>query len=150
MGRPSKYPPELRERAVRMVFEHAHEHRSQWATIRSVAEKLDCTTEALRRRVRQAERDEGKRPGLTTSERQRLKELEREKATGASYLIGASGEAGEVGSTVEWTIQIHKNRSVMDKVLGRNNLAADDALCTAINRLVQADSRNTDVSITRD
>ena len=72
------------------------------------------------------------------------------EATGASYLIGASGEAGEVGSTVEWTIQIHKNRSVMDKVLGRNNLAADDALCTAINRLVQADSRNTDVSITRD
>ena len=52
MGRPSKYPAELRERAVRMVFEHAHEHRSQWATIRSVAEKLDCTTEVLRRWVR--------------------------------------------------------------------------------------------------
>lgn len=78
MGRPSKYPRELRERAVRMVFEHAHEHASQWATIRSVAEKLSCTTEALRRWVRQAERDEGRRPGLTTSERDRLKELERE------------------------------------------------------------------------
>lgn len=78
MGRPSKYPRELRERAVRMVFEHVHEHPSQWATIKSVAEKLDCTTECLRRWVRQAERDEGKRPGLTTSERERLKQLEQE------------------------------------------------------------------------
>jgi transposase len=78
MGRPSKYPQELKERAVRMVFEHAHEHPSQWATIRSVAAKLDCPTECLRRWVRQAERDAGHRPGLTTSERERLKELERE------------------------------------------------------------------------
>ena len=78
MARPSKYAPELRERAVRMVFEHAHDHASQWATIRSVAEKLGCTVEALRRWVRQAERDAGQRPGLTTDERQRLKQLERE------------------------------------------------------------------------
>lgn len=74
----SKYSPELRERAVRMVFEHVSEYPSQWATIRSVAEKLGCTVEALRRWVRQAERDTGKRPGLTTDERQRLKQLERE------------------------------------------------------------------------
>ena len=78
MGRPSKYPAEFRERAVRMVFEHAHEHPSQWATIRSVASKLDCTSECVRRWVRQAERDTGQRPGLTTSERERMKELERE------------------------------------------------------------------------
>lgn len=78
MARPSKYSPELRDRAVRLVQEHAHEHPSQWATIRSVAEKLGCTTEALRRWVRQAERDQGRRPGLTTGERERLKELERE------------------------------------------------------------------------
>ena len=78
MARPSKYSPELRDRAVRLVLEHAHEHPSQWAAIRSVADKLGCTTEALRRWVRQAERDHGKRPGLTTDERQRLKDLERE------------------------------------------------------------------------
>ena len=53
MGRPSEYPRELRERAVRV--EHVHEHPSHWATIQSVEEKLDCTNEALRRWVRQAE-----------------------------------------------------------------------------------------------
>ena len=78
MPRPSKYSPELRERAVRLVQEHAHEHPSQWAAMRSVAGKLGCTVEALRRWVRQAERDQGKRPGVTTDERQRLKDLERE------------------------------------------------------------------------
>ena len=79
MGRRSKYAPELRERAVRMVFEHTSEYPSQWAAIRSVAEKIGCPTEVLRRWVRQAERDAGQRLGLTTDERQRLKQLEREK-----------------------------------------------------------------------
>src|SRR6516164_6328156 len=78
MGRPTKYAPELRERAVRMVFEHAGEYPSQWAAIRSVAEKIGCPVEVLRRWVRQAERDAGQRPGLTTDERHRLKQLERE------------------------------------------------------------------------
>ena len=78
MGRPSRYSPEVRERAVRMVLEHGPEHPSEWAAIQSIAEKLGCRDETLRRWVRQAERDAGARPGLTTTERQRLKELERE------------------------------------------------------------------------
>ncbi len=78
MPRRSRYSPEVRERAVRLVFEHEGEHGSQWAAISSVAAKLGCTAETLRRWVRQAERDAGRRPGLTTDEQQRLKELERE------------------------------------------------------------------------
>ena len=78
MGRPSKYSPEVRERAVRMVFDYAPEHPSQWAAIRSVGEKLGIRTESLRRWVRQAERDTGTRPGLTTTEREELKRLQRE------------------------------------------------------------------------
>jgi transposase len=78
MSKRSRYSPELRERAVRMVFEHASEYDSQWATIRSVAEKIGCSPESLRKWVRQAERDQGLRPGLTTDERARLKELEKE------------------------------------------------------------------------
>ncbi len=78
MARPSKYSPELRERAVRLVQEQSPEHGSQWAAIRSVGEKLGCSVEALRRWVRQAERDAGQRAGLTTDERARLKQLEKE------------------------------------------------------------------------
>jgi transposase-like protein len=61
-----------------MVLDHSPEYPSQWAAMRSVAEKLGIRTESLRRWVRQAERDAGQRPGLTTDERQRLKQLERE------------------------------------------------------------------------
>ena len=73
-----RYSPEVRERAVRMVFEHQHEHDSQWATIESISEKIGCTAETLRRWVRQSEIDQGHRGGISTSERERLKELERE------------------------------------------------------------------------
>ena len=78
MSRASRFSPEVRERAVRMVLEHAEQHESQWGAIRSIAAKLGCAAETLRSWVRQAERDQGKRPGLTIDERQRLKDLERE------------------------------------------------------------------------
>jgi transposase len=78
MGRKSKYSPEVRERAVRLVFEQQPAHASEWAAITSIAGKIGCTPEALRRWVRQTQRDAGSRPGVTTSERERLKDLERE------------------------------------------------------------------------
>ena len=78
MGRSSRFSPEVRERAVRMVEEHREAHASAWAVLQSVAPKLGCTAETLRKWVRQAQRDAGHRPGLTTSERERLQELERE------------------------------------------------------------------------
>ena len=78
MPRPSRYPPEVRERAVRMVFSQEEEHESQWAAICSISTKLGMTSETLRRWVRQAEIDQGRRAGLSTDERERLNELERE------------------------------------------------------------------------
>ena len=73
-----KFSAEVRDRAVRMVLEHRGEHASQWAAIVSIAAKIGCTAETLRRWVRQAERDAGKREGLTTGEREELKRLQRE------------------------------------------------------------------------
>jgi len=78
MNKLTRYPKEVRERAVRMVFEHTEEHSSQWATIQSIAGKIGMSPETLRKWIRQAERDGGLRPGLTTDERVRMKELERE------------------------------------------------------------------------
>jgi transposase len=78
MTRQGRYPQELRERAVRMVFEHQGEHPSQWAAICSIAAKFGISHETLRNWVRRAEVDEGLRPGLTSDERERLQALERE------------------------------------------------------------------------
>ena len=78
MGRPHRYSPEVRERSVRLVQDQRDKHSSQWAAIQSVASKIGCTAETLRKWVRQAECDSGARDGLTTSERERMKILERE------------------------------------------------------------------------
>lgn len=75
---PKPFAPEVRERAVRLVLEHQAEYETQWAAIRSIAEKIGCSAEALRTWVRRAERDAGQRQGLTTDERACLATLERE------------------------------------------------------------------------
>ena len=78
MDRRSRYSPEIRERAVRLVLDQELQHASQWAAMRSVASKIGCSAETLRNWVRQVERDAGRRPGLTTSELEELKQLKRE------------------------------------------------------------------------
>ena len=78
MTRATKFSPEVRERAVRMVSEHRAGHESQWATIMSIAAKIGCTAESLRRWIHQHERDTGVRPGMSTAEAERIKALERE------------------------------------------------------------------------
>jgi transposase len=76
--RVGRYPVEVRERAVRMVREHQHQYRSQWKAIESISAKLSINHETLRNWVRKAETDAGTRPGLTTDERAKMRELERE------------------------------------------------------------------------
>ena len=78
MNKSTRYSPEVRERAVRLVFEHQGEHASQWAARISIANKIGCTPETLRKWVRRAETDQGQRSGMTTDDRERLKSLERE------------------------------------------------------------------------
>lgn len=78
MKKSVKFSPEVRERAVRMVAEAQGQYGSQWAAIESIAAKIGCTAETLRRWVRQHERDSGQREGMTSAEAQRIKDLERE------------------------------------------------------------------------
>jgi len=78
MNTSARYSPEVRERAVRLVLEQQQQYESQWAAINAICAKIGCTNETLRKWVRQAERDQGVRPGMSTDERERLKQLERE------------------------------------------------------------------------
>ena len=78
MNTKKRYSPEVRERAVRLVFEYRGDYESEWAAMCSISSKIGCTAETLRIWVRRSETDQGKRSGMTSSDRERLKELERE------------------------------------------------------------------------
>ena len=78
MSKSIRYSPEVKQRAVRMVFDHQREYPSQWQAVVSIATKIGCTAETLRKWVRRAEIDSGRREGVTSDERARIKELERE------------------------------------------------------------------------
>jgi len=78
MSKAKRYSPEVRERAVRMVLEHEKDYSSQWQAMRSIAAKIGCSPDSLRGWVRQAETDQGKRPGTTTDEAAHIKALEKE------------------------------------------------------------------------
>ncbi len=78
MSRRIRYSQEVRERAVRMVIEHEGDYASQWEAIRSIAEKIGCSPESLRKWLRRAEIDSGSRSGVTSDDRARMKDLEKE------------------------------------------------------------------------
>src|SRR5687768_13105963 len=78
MARKSSFSGEVQERAVRMVLEQTDQHGSRWAAVKSIAPKIGCSPETLRKWVERADVDEGRKPGLTTPERERVKQLERE------------------------------------------------------------------------
>lgn len=78
MKKSPRFSPEVQERAVRMLMEAKGQYESEWAALQSIAAKIGCTAETLRKWVRQHERDSGQREGPTTTEHKRVKELERE------------------------------------------------------------------------
>ena len=78
MGRQNRFSQEVRERAVRMVAEHRSDYGSEWEAIRSISETIGCSAEALRTWVRRTQVDAGEKPGTTSDERARMKELEKE------------------------------------------------------------------------
>ena len=78
MSKVKRYSPEVRERAVRMLFEHEKDYESRWAALASIASKIGCTAETLRSWVKQIEIDTGRRDGMTSDDRARLKALEKE------------------------------------------------------------------------
>ncbi len=78
MSKVKRYSPEVRERAVRMLFEHEKDYESRWSALASIASKIGCTAETLRSWVKQSEIDTGRRDGMSSDDRARLKALEKE------------------------------------------------------------------------
>jgi len=109
MSKRTRYSPEVRERAVRMVFEHQAEYNSQWAALNSIAVKIGCTAETLRKWVRRAEQDQGLREGVTSSDREWLKDLEREnrELKRAKHSRTSDGNFGSAGRSTWKTLPNH-------------------------------------------
>jgi len=78
MSKSKRYSPEIRERVVRMLFEHEKDYESRWAALVSISGKIGCTPETLRSWIKRSEIDSGHRDGVTSDDRERLKALERE------------------------------------------------------------------------
>ena len=87
MARRSSFSQEVRERAVRMIFEHGGEYGSQWEAIRSIAAKIGCSAETLRKWVRRTEIDSGRRGGLPSEDQARMKELKSQALGVASDVL---------------------------------------------------------------
>lgn len=109
MSKSTRYSPEVRERAVRMVFEHHREYSSQWQAVVSIA-VIGCTAETLRKWVRRAEVDSGRRAGVTSDERARIKELERENRELRGAMTWA--KAGWWAAAPLYTIIVLRNRCI--------------------------------------
>lgn len=104
MTSPTRYPQELRERAVRMVLEHGGEYPSEWAALGSISAKLGMTRETLRRWVRRAQVNGGLRSGVTSSERERIRELEREvrELRRANEMADSTGRRNDLRELLQW------------------------------------------------
>ena len=128
--RPGPYPVEVRERAVRMVFDHQHEYASQWKAIESISKKLSVNHETLRLWVRKAEVDAGHRPGVTSEDRSRIQVLEREnrelrraneilKAAAHFWLfVRFRGSCGGVSAGEGWAVAAAVEEAKGDQVVG--------------------------------
>ena len=96
------YSPEFRERAVRLLMEHRDEYQSEAAALTAIAGKLGCSPDSLRVWVRQAQRDGGERPGQTTADRARIKELERENRELRGSLTDAKNKLDQLRAVMDW------------------------------------------------
>ena len=115
MKRGQRHSREVRERSVRLVFEQQKQHPSQWAAICSIAQKSGMTPETLRKWVRQAEADEGRRGGITSDERERMREMEREltyQTEWRQYVVREPQPLSQPGSVYPTRDSLHDRGSL--------------------------------------